>query len=221
MFPRKGALEGGITLVTLCVCALLYGAGPLVLAERGKAAEYSIVVPTTALPSQRYAAEELHDFIEKTTGVKLPIVTDAATTPAKAVAIVNSDSDGGDAFRLKVEGCRLYITGGKRGVLYGVYEVLERFAGCRWYASWHSIVPRRDRIEIPANLDEAHAPAFAMREPYWYDVIEHPEFAARLRVNSRSWKSFDEKYGGNPYRFGGGLGPPHEYQYRFPGDTLS
>ena len=210
---------------------------PLVLAERGKAAAYSIVIPAKAVPAQRYAAEELRDFIEKVTGVKLPIVTDAGgahALPSKAVVLEVADATGRvppdgrmatdrtggtDGFRLKVEGKRLRITGENgRGVLYGVYEVLERFAGCRWYASWHSVIPKRDRIEIPAKLDETQTPAFAMREPYWYDVTQNQEFAARLRVNSRSWKSFDEKYGGNPYRFGGKLGSCHTFEQLLPQD---
>ena len=192
-------------------------AGTLVIAERGKVAEYSIVVPPDAPPSQGYAAEELRDFVEKTTGVRLPIVSSAVRkaivleTNLRASASPHETSP--DAFRLCVDGNRLRIVGGSgRGVLYGVYEVLERFAGCRWYASWHTVVPRRDRIVIPVDLDETHVPAFAMREPFWFDVLRHPEFAARLRVNSRSRQApLGEKFGGDPYRFGGGLVNAHTF----------
>ena len=192
------------------------------IAERGKTAEYSIVVPEKASPSQKYAAEELRDFTEKATGVRLPIVTDAKPIPAKAIVLGDADAmnrvpPDTDGFRLKVDGSRLYIIGSaERGTLYGVYEFLERFVGCRWYASWHTVVPKRERIEVPSNLDEAQTPAFAMREPYWFDVTQNQEFAARLRVNSRSWKSLDEKYGGNPYRFGGGLGSCHTFNSLLP-----
>ena len=65
-------------------CALVACAGQLTVAERGKEAEYSIVVPEKASPSQKYAAEELRDFTEKATGVRLPIVTDAKSIPARA-----------------------------------------------------------------------------------------------------------------------------------------
>ena len=198
--------------VVVAVCLSLAGAEALVIAERGKESAYAIVMPAKPSPSHHYAAVELRDFIAAATGEKLSVITHAATMPQKAVVIVDADVGGdGDGFRLKVEGDRLYITGGCRGALYGVYEVLERFAGCRWYASWRTVVPRRDRIEVPADLDETQTPAFAMREPYWYDVLEHPEFAARLRVNSRSWRRMGEKYGGDPYRFGGGLGSCHTF----------
>ena len=216
-------------VAVLCSCAASCGAGSLVLAERGKPAAFSIVVPANASQPQRYAAEELRDFTEKTTGVRLPIVTadggshGASTLPEKAVLLevkstVNATWET-DGFRLKVDGSRLRILGeSSRGVLYGVYEVLERFAGCRWYSSWCSSVPRLKRVEVPADLDETQRPAFAMREPYWYDVIAHPEFAARLRVNSRSWRRMGEKYGGDPYRFGGGLGSCHTFDTLLPPD---
>ena len=211
-------------VVAFAACASLFGADALVVAERGKVAEYAIVVPSAAMPALKYAAEELRDFTEKATGARLPIVTNAAALPAKAIVLeVGTGTSGtdrateADGFRLKADGNRLRIVGDNaRGTLYGVYEVLERFVGCRWYASWRTVVPKRDRIEIPANLDESQTPAFAMREPFWYDVTMHPEFSARLRVNSRSWRRIDEKFGGEPYRFGGGLGSCHTFDKLLP-----
>ena len=205
------------------------GPQTLVLAERGKAAEYSIVVSEDAGECIRYAAEELRDFTEKTTGVKLPIVSG---TDGKAVVLELGNGEQGignrewetgnialdpEAFRLRTEGQRLHIDGGgPNGVLYGVYELLERFAGCRWYASWHTVAPERDRFEVPSCIDETHTPAFAMREPHWHDVLRHPEFAARLRVNSRSWWHTEEKFGGEPCRFGGGLDICHTFSKLIP-----
>ena len=216
----------------LCVlatgCALVSGTdnSTLKLAARGKQAAYTIVIPEAASPSQKYAAEELRDFTEQTTGVKLPIVTDAEPLPKKAILLgVTTYTDelagrgkfaaeglGTDGFRLLACPPHLLVVGGPdRGTLYGVYEVLERFAGCRWYSSWHSVVPARESIEVPATIDDVQVPAFAMREPYWFDVKHHPEFAARLRVQvSRS--PSEEKYGGCAFRFGGGLSSCHTFE---------
>ena len=50
-------------VAALAACLSLSGADTLVIAERGKAAEYSIVIPAKeASPAHKYAAEELRDF---------------------------------------------------------------------------------------------------------------------------------------------------------------
>ena len=228
-----------IPLAAACVlvagCAMAQDADPdcLQLAVRGEPDAYTIVIPAEASPSQKYAAEELRDYTEKTTGVRLPIATDAAPLPEKAILLGETkytdelagrgksaaDGLGEDGFRLLARPPHLLVVGSpKRGTLYGVYEILERFAGCRWYASWHTVAPERDRIEVPMALDDVQVPAFAMREPYWYDVLRHPEFAARLRVNNNSNNPLDEKFGGSSFRFGGGLGSCHTFETLLPSD---
>ena len=214
-----------LVILAIGACAAGMFAADLDIAVRGQPAGYSIVIPEKASPSQRYAAAELRDFTEKTTGVKLSIATDAAPLPVKAIVLGETrfapkqSGLGTDGFRLLARPPHLFIMGAPdRGTLYGVYEFLERFAGCRWYSSWHSCIPSRERISVPDDLDDTQTPALAMREPFWYDVLQHSEFAARLRVNSRSWRKTDEKYGGDPFRFGGGLGSCHTFNTLLPPD---
>ena len=71
---HNGLLKSGAALVSFGVCATLSGAEPIVLAERGKVADCAIMIPADAAPALSYAAEELRDFTEKATGVRLPIV---------------------------------------------------------------------------------------------------------------------------------------------------
>jgi len=208
-------------------------AGDIVLAERGASAEYTIVLPSKASPSQKYAAEELRDFTERMTGVKLPIATDAAPLPEKAILLgetkyterlagriaPGAPKRGADGFRLVARPPHLLVVGSpERGTLYGVYEILERFGGCRWYSSLCEKVPRLDRFAVPADLDDTQVPAFEMREPFFWDVESNGAFAARLRANQRQWWSRDEKYGGNPFRFGGGLINCHTFDVLVPPD---
>ena len=202
----------------------------LQLAVRGRAPEYAIVRAVDASPSVVYAAEDLRDFTERITGVRLPILTDDRPMPAKAIVLgrtrhgavggaggFRADSD--DAFRLVSKPPHLFVEGSDvRSVLYGVYELLERFGGCRWYSSWHAVVPERDRFEVPDKLDDTQVPAFPVREPYWYDVRYNPQFAARLRVNSLSWNTLGEKHGGDLYRFGGGLVSCHTFERLLPSE---
>ena len=212
----------------LALPAAAADAGALVLAERGKPAAYTVVIPENASPAERYAAEELVSHVKKTTGVELPVAGDAADLPEKAILVgatrhslpligdpaFDPASLGDDGFRAAVRGSRVVLYGSpRRGALYAAYELLERFAGCRWYASWHSVAPRIDRLAVPADWDDVQKPAFAMRQPHWYDVSMNRDFAARLRVNGFDavGGEVDPKYGGDDFRFGGGLGSCHTF----------
>ena len=76
----------------LAVAVLLFagtaaGAEPLVLAERGRAADCAIIIPQSADETVRYAAAELRNFTDWTTGVKLPTVTDAKSGRSSAAPL--------------------------------------------------------------------------------------------------------------------------------------
>lgn len=199
----------------------------LVLAARGQPAACTIVRAAAASPSQVYAAEELQRFTEQLTGVKLPIATDEQPLPARAVVLgdtrftaelLGAPADlkalGEDGFRLVRRGERLLVLGGPvRGALYGTYELLERFGGCRWYSSWHSVIPRRDALAVPA-LDETQIPAFALREPFWFDLF-NGDLAARNKCNGNAMR-LDARHGGHSHRFGGGLGSCHTFNALLP-----
>ena len=53
----------------------------------------------------------------------------------------------------------------ERATVFGVYEFLERFAGCRFYfpGEMGEIVPRRDRIVVPEGTDVVRSPRFTQR----------------------------------------------------------
>ncbi len=218
-----------VLMGAVCGWASVAEAGELILAERGKPAAYTIVRAAQASASEIYAAEELRDFLQQVTGVTLPIATNAQALPERAIVLgAAAGTDrigknlGEDGFRLKVEGRRLFVCGSaKRGALYGVYEILEKYAGCRWYASWHAVIPRKDRVCVPDTLDDTQIPAFAMRQPFWYDVMVHHDFSARLRVNGHNHSaSAPAKFGGDSFRFGGGLGSCHTFNTLMPPDEF-
>ena len=198
----------------MCLAGAVAAQADLTLAQGGKS-EFVIVTPAAASPAQVYAAAELQHFTAEMTGATLPIQTDEQALPAKAIllgvtryteAVTGAAPDlgrlGDDGFRLKTGGGHLAIVGGaQRGTLYGVYEVLERHGGCRWYSSWHSRIPKHDPWTVP-ELDETQVPAFVMREPFWFDMFDG-NLAARCRANGNRM-DLQEKHGGK-IRFGGGL----------------
>ena len=161
----------------------------------------AIVLPDDPTPTQCEAAKELEDYLKRITG----------NGPAVPVRIVAGDASlGTDGFRLTVKNGGLTIAGGQRGVLYGVYEVLERFGGCGWFSSTTEVVPTRARVELPDNLDERHMPAFLMRTMSW-QAAEKPQYAVRLRLNGHTTPALPQNLGSTAYSFADGAGICHTF----------
>jgi hypothetical protein len=179
--------------------------------EHGRS-EFVIVRSVAASPSQTYAAAELRRFIREMTGADLAVRTDDQPLPRKAILlgetahtarVLGAKPDlaslGDDGFRLVVAGDRICIVGGPvRGTLYGVYELLERYWGCRWYASFHSVIPKRKSLSLEP-MDDTRKPAFVLREPYWWEM-RYGDFAARCRANGHGM-DLEAQHGGK-IRFG-------------------
>jgi hypothetical protein len=206
--------------LALLAAAFIGGQGVLasslqvVLCKRGHEAKTAIVLPDKPEDSTKYAAEELQRCVDKMTDVRLPILSGNEKAFKYEIRLVQTGEFGTDGFRLRVENSSLEISGGKRGILYGVYELLEKYGGCGWYASWHEVIPRRDALAVPADLDDTQKPAFELRMPTWQDVREDAAFSARLRVNGHACDGAADmkaKFGGSPMSFVQGLGNCHTF----------
>lgn len=185
-----------------------------VIAERGTLADCVIRLPQNPSRSQVYAAEELKRFVNRLTGVALP--SQGVLSHEIRFETLKRADLGDDGFEIEIVDGDLVIRGSDvRGCLYAVYDLLERFAGVRWYTSWCETVPVMGKFIVPAGTRIVSKPAFEMRQPYWYDMMVHPNFAARLRVNGYNHTNLRgvalDHLGGDSYRFGGGLSSCHTF----------
>jgi hypothetical protein len=183
----------------------------VVLAKDGKSL-YRIVVPQKAIPSERYAAEELQRYLERISGAKLPIVTDSEPMGSHEILLgdnahlrklgiqVDFAKLGTDGFVLRTFQNHLIIAGGRpRGTLYGVYALLEEKLGVRWFTPEVEFVPKMERVELPV-LNETQVPALEYREVFWTEMMRDPDFAARHRLNGHHYR-LTEKHGGRAVVF--------------------
>ena len=199
----------------MAVASVANAAEPLVLAERGKPADCSVVIRADAGESELHAAAELTNYVSRLTGVALPVVVAPQSAPARAIRLQVADGLGEDGFRLRVDSSGLTIEGSSvRGILFGVYELLETYGGVGWFASWHTVVPEIASFSVPGDLDDTQRPAYLLREPLWFDA-EMPDFAAHLRLNGH-YMNLEARHGGSGWRFGGGLGNAHTMQKLLP-----
>lgn len=86
-----------------------------------------------------------------------------------------------EELRLRVDGGILWLDGGRRGLLYAAYELLERL-GCRFFAADCELLPAAEQLLLPGDTDVRQTPVFEYRDAYWYGVT--PDFAPRLRLNA-------------------------------------
>ena len=167
----------------------------------GDIPHYTIIGDNAKGMSPLYAARELRDYIFKITGHELGVTNSKGSgivTKTIRISIVDDPALGDDGFRIKAEkDGNVVIAGGKRGVIYAVYELLETYGGVGWFSSWCEVVPKKPTFDIPDDLDFTDKPAFLWRNPSWRDVCDHEVFAIRLRMNGdgSTWR-FSEEHGG-------------------------
>ena len=188
-------------------------AAELTLAERGKKPACTIVLPDAPGAHEQYAAEELRDWTEKLTGVRLAIAPPGGKTGGRRICLNRPDAKDpvryeDDEFELKAVGNDLFVSGGRRGVLYGVYELLETYGGILWLAPDYTHVPTANALAVPKDLSVREKPDFAFREQSstlnWSVNVHSP----RLRCNRIT---FDDKYGGAYPPFDSVLGNCHTF----------
>ncbi|MCX7886590.1 MAG: DUF4838 domain-containing protein [Verrucomicrobiae bacterium] len=173
-------------LLVLAACATSKRA-ELMLADAGHS-DYRIVIAKDCSPSVRYAAEELQSYLQKITGARLPIVTDAEPAQRREILVGKSNRAvlpsglGQEGYLLRTNGERLLIVGGEpRGTLYGVYGLLEDHLGCRWFTPEIERVPQLRRLPLP-QLNERKVPVFEYRETYTWESFDG-NWMARNRLN--------------------------------------
>ena len=151
------------------------------------------IVLTKGAPEQaNFAASELRYYLSLMTGKAFQIYE---TIRECSVIIEQNKQYGIDGFALIPEEDSLRIRGGQRGILYGVYEFLEML-GCRFFTPECEKVPTVPEIDL--NIKEAilQKPVLEYREHNYRDIVEHPRFAVKSRINGRH-SPIPEKLGGH------------------------
>lgn len=156
------ALFAILLLVTRCASA------QVTLVADGHSA-YRIVLPDEPQKADRDAAAILQRYIAQMSGATLPI-TQSANGPS--IFLGRSTKVHDDGFIIYTHGENLYIEGGHgRAIVYGVYDFLDRYLGCKKYDAGPAYVPHRSSIVIDA-INDLQNPAFVYRETYYPSAFD-------------------------------------------------
>jgi len=126
---------------------------------------------------EQYAAEELKKYLSAI-GIAVTEAPDAY--PMKTAV---DPTVGRDGFRITVTEEGLTVSGGNgRGVIYGVYRMLEKFAGVRYFLPGLETLGDGD---IVIDADYAYTPVFEMRQSDWQCSNNDEDWCLKNGINRR------------------------------------
>ncbi len=190
----------------------------LLLVQAGRPAA-TIVIAAEATDLEKQAAAELQTFLERMSGARLPIATDASLVEGNVVSVghnrVQQQADVSvrrgpyplpETVRVKVKGSALFLVGndtagGYKGTLLAVYTLL-RGLGCRWYmpGPLGEVIPRRGTVGV-RKVEYAHHSPFVHRTPFWIGYGRRKQIPAAMAAEQRQWMQRNLQ-GGYAFSFG-------------------
>ena len=136
--------------------------------------DISVIIPVGADAETVFAAQELQMHLSAALKKKVVVAAENTGVSGKKIFLgdtLSARKAGISSASLKREESRIrtlkddiIITGGKpRGVLYGAYEFLERFAGVCWLDPHNTVIPFCKELKVPAGTDLLIKPSFDNR----------------------------------------------------------
>jgi len=209
---------GGIVAKFLVLLACLFfmcavqNLGASQITTGGKTT-WRVCLPPNAGTEERFAADELKCYVKEMSGARLFDTRSPSRPHTIRVGLrANLDSSdlpepkkGFDGYSISITEQAITIAGeNPRGVLYGVYDLLERL-GCRWY---HPAIDPKDPEVVPKNPDltlptgKWSESARIEDRVYWIsglafqvmpETVAQLDWAAKNRYNGLSWQCIPEK----------------------------
>jgi len=160
---------------------------------RNKGKLCGICVASAAPATALTAAGELVRYLSMQSGMNLTFYCGNPKTGDICIGAESGDC-GADELRLKVRDGILWIDGGKRGIIYGVYELLERL-GFRFLTADCDVIPKGEVLAAAGDLQVVQKPVFEYRCTSWREA--NVKSAPRMRLNAVLDHEIPESFGGS------------------------
>jgi len=168
----------------------------LTFANNGKA-KYVIMIPKDAKEIVKKAANDVAMYLRLISGATFPIVSEdkltAKGTPFISIGrtklLANSKTNwkntnlAEEGYAIEVIGKNVYLYGGVgRGLMNGVYSLLEEDLGCRWYSVSSIDTPKMAKFSV-SLVPRKFVPVLELRDPYIYKMHDS-NWSLRNKTNS-------------------------------------
>lgn len=173
-------LIGALLLLSSC------GQNKLKLVKNGES-DYVI----TYTKEDHESAKVLQNYLEKISGVELELTEgnlDSATP--KIVLGLLEDSSPSEKIQIKSQNGDLHILGGShQAVQNAVYEFLERYFNCKWYAPGVEAIPLKKSI-ILNEMDYSYTPEISTRTVHSRLFYQNHDFADQQKVTYEAFPTY-------------------------------
>jgi hypothetical protein len=157
---------------------------------------FVIALADGAIPAEQTAATELQKYLQRISGVTLPIQSETEVSDNTPQILIGAgqrvkvllpdihwDQLSSDTIVIKTVNNKLILAGGRpRGALYAVYTFLEDTLGVRWWTPTEEDIPHKSTLEI-ASQNIVYTPPFETREIFTDSVQSDAKFATHLKIN--------------------------------------
>lgn len=180
--------------IALCAIALFFTScskNQLSIAKNGKT-EYEIVHRSVASEKQLKAAQNLRSYLEKISGAPFDLVDESTQTSKKKIYVGNFTEKPLQPHQIRIltKNGHLYISGGSdSAVENAIYEFLERYLDCNWYAPRVEEIPLAENITLEA-IDYSYTPKITTRTVHSRLFYENHEFADQLKVTYEAFPTY-------------------------------
>ncbi len=217
---QRRRFAGSLFLVNMCVMGTIVGraaeaASTAQLTSRMKT-RWGVALPPEAGVVERFARIELKKYVKTMSGATLGDCDRLGQTPSillgqrkhvDHVLALPPAASGHDGYTMVISDQSIVIAGeNARGVVYGVYDLLERL-GCRWFYPLQDpedpeIVPRRETVAVETGTHSVAAPlkyricngsAWFFRYMDLAAAAKQLDWAMKNRYNGIGWQCDNRK----------------------------
>ncbi len=151
----------------------------------------TVYITSSNEPTALHAAQELAKYLQKK-GITV-------AEGGFSISITVDPSFEQDSYKIEATEKGMTIIGDNSGVLYGVYNFLEEYAGIRFFTPKLEICPKGD-IVIPEGLVLEYSPAMKARRLTWHSVRD-ADWCVKNGINNCD-AALTEELGGQRLNYG-------------------
>ena len=185
-----------LLLSTLSFVIISCNDNALNIVENGQT-DYEIVFKGDETERQYKSAEVLQSYIEKISGVKLAIVDENSQRADKHKIYVGSRNDlklSEHEVNITSENKNLFISGGSdAAVNNAVYEFLEKYLGCEWFAPNAEKMPASTSISLELPVEYSYTPEITTRTVHSRLYYENHDYADKQKVTYEAFPRYVPK----------------------------